>query len=50
VSNADGTFAIKGLPAGTYTVEVWHEKLGTQTTKVTVDGKGPATADISYKS
>ncbi len=42
VSNADGSFEIKGLPAGTYTIEVWHERLGTQTTKVTVDGKsGP---------
>ena len=50
VTKSDGSFEIKGLPPGTYTVEVWHEKLGTQTTKVTVDGKGPATADISYKS
>jgi plastocyanin len=49
VSNADGTFEIKGLPAGTYTVEVWHEKLGTQTTKVTVDGKSAATANVAFK-
>ena len=39
VSKADGTFEIKGLPPGSYTVEVWHEQLGTQTTKVTVDAK-----------
>jgi plastocyanin len=49
VSNADGTFAIKGLPAGTYTIEVWHERLGTQTTKVTVDGKSSATANVVFK-
>src|SRR5262245_48288794 len=49
VSNADGSFEIKGLPAGTYTVEVWHERLGTQTTKVTVDGKSGATANIAFK-
>ena len=49
VSNADGTFEIKGLPAGTYTIEVWHEQLGTQTTKVTVDGKTGATADVAFK-
>ena len=49
VSNADGTFAIKGLPAGTYTIEVWHERLGTQTTKVTVDGKSSATANVAFK-
>ena len=49
VSNADGTFEIKGLPAGTYTIEVWHERLGTQTTKVTVDGKSGATANVAFK-
>lgn len=49
VSKADGTFEIKGLPAGTYTIEVWHERLGTQTTKVTVDGKSGATANVAFK-
>ena len=40
VSGADGSFSIKGLPAGTYTVEAWQEKLGVQTQKVTVaDGE-----------
>jgi len=40
VTGADGTFSIKGLPAGTYTIEAWQEKLGTQSQKVTVaDGE-----------
>ena len=35
----DGTFSIKGLPPGTYTIEAWHEKLGTQTQTVTAGAK-----------
>ncbi len=36
VSNDAGQFEIKGLPAGTYVLEAWHEKLGTSQQKVTV--------------
>jgi hypothetical protein len=39
VTGADGTFSLKGLPPGTYTVEAWHEKLGTQIQMVTIGGK-----------
>lgn len=47
VSDEKGAFTIKGLPAGTYTVEAWHEKYGTQQLKVTVSDKGVA-ADFKY--
>jgi plastocyanin len=36
VSGDDGSFSIDKLPAGTYTLEAWHEKLGTATQQVTV--------------
>jgi len=50
VTKDDGSFEIKGLPAGTYTIEAWHEKLGTQTQKVTIsDGAAAATASFSFK-
>lgn len=49
VTNADGTFAIKGLPPGSYTVEIWHETLGTQTQSVTVDAAAPAKVMAEFK-
>ena len=36
VTGTDGTFKIDGVPAGNYEVEIWHEKLKTKTSKVTV--------------
>lgn len=32
----DGSFSIPNVPAGTYTLELWHETLGTTTQEVTV--------------
>jgi hypothetical protein len=49
VTPADGTFEIKGLPPGTYTIEAWHEQLGTQTQSVTVTADAPAKVALSFK-
>jgi len=46
VTDADGKFSLKGLPAGDYTLAAVHEKLGEQTMKVTV--KALATADAKF--
>ena len=48
VSGADGTFAIDKLPPGTYTLEAWHERLGTKTADVTVSDDKPATATFEF--
>lgn len=40
ITDKDGAFTIKDVPAGEYTVAVWHEKLGEKTQKVTVTDKG----------
>ncbi len=51
VSGEDGSFTIKGVPPGKYTVIAWHEggAKGTEKTmEVTVPAKGAATADFSF--
>jgi plastocyanin len=48
VSGNDGSFSIKGLPAGTYELEAWHEKYGTQTASVTVAATGSKTQDFTF--
>ena len=49
VTGADGSFALKGLPPGTYTIEAWHEKLGTQTQMVTVGEKETKDVAMTFK-
>ncbi|HLR07347.1 MAG TPA: carboxypeptidase-like regulatory domain-containing protein, partial [Pyrinomonadaceae bacterium] len=51
VSGEDGSFTIKGVPPGKYTVVAWHEggAKGTEKTiEVTVPAKGAAAADFSF--
>jgi hypothetical protein len=44
----DGRFTLKNLPPGTYTIEAWHEKFGTETRTVTVQGNETKTVDFAY--
>lgn len=48
VTGPDGLYAIKGLPAGTYTVEAWHEKLPAQTFTVTVTDGETNVHDVTF--
>ncbi|HUK66179.1 MAG TPA: hypothetical protein VLV17_05080 [Anaeromyxobacteraceae bacterium] len=48
VSGLDGTFAIDEIPAGTYTLRAWHERLGERTLEVTIPAKGAAHVEITY--
>jgi len=53
VSGEDGSFTIKGVPPGKYTVVAWHEggANGTEKTmQVTVPASGSATADFTFGS
>jgi plastocyanin len=48
VSKDDGTFEIKNLPAGTYTLAVWQENLGTQEQQITVAPYADSTANFTF--
>jgi hypothetical protein len=50
VTGADGSFSLAGLPAGTYVIEAWHEKLGVQTANVTVPATGSVSANFTFSA
>ena len=50
VSGADGTFSIQNLPAGTFTIESWHEKYGAQTQQITVADGEAKEVSFTYKA
>jgi hypothetical protein len=50
VTTNGGTFELKNLPAGTYTIEAWHEKLGSQTQSVTIAEKDSKPVNFTFKT
>jgi plastocyanin len=48
VSNTMGAFEIARVPAGTYTIQAWHERYGPIMKTVTVKAGAVATADFTY--
>jgi uncharacterized protein (DUF2141 family) len=48
VTGDDGSFSLKKLPAGDYTIEAWHEKYGVKTMKVKVGASGEVKSDFSF--
>ena len=48
VTDQNGHFDLKGLPAGDYTLGVVQEKLGEKTIQIKVTPNGTAKADLSY--
>ncbi len=50
VTGDDGSFTLKGVPPGTYTVEAVHEKYGRKEAKLTLAPSGNATLDFTYGS
>ena len=50
VTGDDGSFEIKNIPAGSYTLSAWHEQYGQMEQKIVVaDGK-PVDVTLTYKA
>lgn len=50
VTDTSGRFALPKLPPGTYTIEIWHERFGTQTQQVTVAANETTDLTFTYKA
>ncbi|MFY9530144.1 MAG: carboxypeptidase regulatory-like domain-containing protein [Candidatus Acidiferrales bacterium] len=49
VTDNNGGFSLKGLPAGKYTLTAWQEQYGTQSQEVTISGSETKAANFVYK-
>jgi plastocyanin len=48
VTDETGSFKLANVPPGTYKLEVWHEKFGTQTKEVTVKAGGDSSVTVEF--
>ena len=49
VSEKDGSYTIKNVPAGKFTMNIWHEKLKGSSQEVTVPESGDVVVDFEIK-
>ena len=49
ISGTAGTFSLKNLPAGEYTIEAWQEEYGAQQQKVTISAKATESLTFTFK-
>jgi plastocyanin len=49
VTDKNGSFELKDLPPGTYTITAWQEKLGAQNQKITVGASEKKTLSFTFK-
>ncbi len=50
LTDENGRFTLRNVPAGTHKIYVWHEALGTLTTEVRVSGERSVVADFQFST
>ena len=50
VTDGNGAFTIANLPPGTFTIGVWHERLGVQSQEITLGADQPAPLSFVYQA
>jgi hypothetical protein len=50
VTSKAGNFELKNLPPGTYTIEAWHESLGTQDRTLTIAPRESKAISFTFQS
>jgi Carboxypeptidase regulatory-like domain len=50
VTTKTGAFELKNLPPGTYTIEAWHERFGTQDQTITIAPKESKSISFTFKT
>jgi plastocyanin len=49
VTGKNGSFELKDVPPGSYTIQAWHEKFGTKIQKVTIAEGAPPTVEFVFQ-
>jgi plastocyanin len=49
VTAKDGSYTVKNVPPGKYTLKIWHQKLKAESKEITVTESGEAQADFELK-
>jgi hypothetical protein len=50
VTDSNGSFELKNVPPGDYTIQAWHENYGVLTQKVTLAPRQAKTVDFTFKA
>ena len=48
VTDSNGNFEVRDLPPGSYTLQAWHEKLGSKMQKITIGPGEAKTVDFVF--